>query len=205
MDQQRTGGLPSVTLESTTQQFSYSMTHQGTVDTNSFETHFVLTLLEIDEHKALLTNIAGREVEVLFRHHLSTIVAKDLGRWARRSLGLRGRTAPGVFTQIIWKGQVLGINQPLATLLEDGQPSREALRACTFCRNPLRNDNAPVATCERVAPFYYCYFCGDSPTWHHGWCCPQNPDSMFYKGPTHADRTVEMILDHLGNAVDGID
>ena len=175
------------------------MTHQDTIDTSSFEAHFVLTLLEIDDQKALLTNLAGREVEVLFRHHLSTIVAKDLGRWARRNLGLRGRTKPGVFTQIIWKGQVLGINQPLATLLEEGQPSREAaLRACTFCRNPLRNDDASSTACGRSSPFYYCYFCGDKPAWHHGWCCPQNPDSPFHTGPTHADRSLDMLWDHMG-------
>ena len=157
--------------------------------------YFALTLLEIDNKRARLTTMAGKEVEVVFRSSLTAWVVKDLGRWARRNLGLRGRTEPGEFTQIIWKNQVLGINQPLAILLEEGQECNDsALRNCTFCLNPLRILSNEVPPCHgQPAPFPYCYFCEDTPSWHHGWCCPQNATSCMYRGPTHADRTSRMI------------
>ena len=151
--------------------------------------YFVLTLAEINHERALLITMAGQEAEVIFQDHPSRYVAKDLGRWARRNLGLKGRTEPGVFTQIIWKGRVLGINQPLVTLLgSDQQEGSAKVDKCTFCQNPLRG---PIwnDTQHQRGPFPYCYFCKDTPSWHHGWCCPQNVASSMYRGPTHADRT----------------
>ncbi len=164
------------------------------------ESHFVLTLLEINTEKALLSTLAGEQVEVDFWTGTwdASSVVKDLGKWARRNLGLRGRTEPGVFTQIIWKDQVLGLNQPLVVLLEDGQPDKEeTMRVCTFCRASFRDavwGSAPFT--DRRGPFYFCYFCGDKPSWHHGWCCPQNPASHMYQGPTHADRTLNLMRDY---------
>ena len=68
--------------------------------------YFILTLLSIDERGAQLTTLAGEEVAVVFDMDPTLAVVKDLGRWARRNLGLRGRTEPGEFTQIVWQNQV---------------------------------------------------------------------------------------------------
>ena len=123
---------------------------------------------------------------------------KDLGRWARRNLGLTGRTEPGVFTRIIWQDQVLGMHQPLALLLEDAHPARkEAMKMCTFCHTLLRESGTSGPFMDRRGPFYCCYHCGDQPSWHHGWCCPQNGWSHSYRGPTHADRTRDLMCDRL--------
>ena len=153
--------------------------------------YFILTLLSIDERGAQLSTLAGEEVTVVFDMDPTLAVVKDLGRWARRNLGLRGRTEPGEFTQIIWQNQVLGINQPLAMLLEgDNASQRRTLRNCTFCLKELWGPlEGTSATGEVPAPFPYCFFCEDRPSWHHGWCCPQNVTSCMYRGPTHADRT----------------
>ena len=165
--------------------------------------YFILTLQQIDSTKARLTTMSGMEVEVVFQPNALTRgyehVVKDLGKWARRNLGMPGRTDPGEFTQIIWKGEVLGLNQPLALFMNEGQDDMQeererALRNCTFCFKPLREDlNKPASYPARPAPFPYCFFCNDKPAWHHGWCCPQNATSMMYRGPTHADRTRHMM------------
>ena len=171
------------------------MTSEPPIDLNSGATYFILTLLELDKKRALLTTLAGKQVEVTFESCPTLWVAKDLGKWARRNLGMHGRTDPGEFTQIVWKDQVLGLNQPLALLLEEGQEGKErALRNCTFCFQPLREESYTSSPYPmQPAPFPNCYFCEDEPAWHHGWCCPQNAASSMYRGPTHADRTSRMI------------
>ena len=79
------------------------------------------------------------EVEVVFQPNALTRgyehVVKDLGKWARRNLGMRGRTDPGEFTQIIWKGEVLGLNQPLALFMDEGQEERHCLTKMLNNRN----------------------------------------------------------------------
>ena len=169
------------------------------VEGNGF-TYFILTLQEIDTTRAVLTTLGGEEVTVKFRHHPGRYVAKDLGRWARRGLGLHGRTEPGEFTQILWGSKVLGINQPLAMLLKDAEPGKlEALQVCTFCQGPLRDDHPipggllPRNQVDVIPPFKYCYFCEDAPAWHHGWCCPQNHQSCMHRGATHKDQTSVML------------
>lgn len=177
----------------------FSMAEEIPQESTSELSYFVLTLQQIDGTRAQLTTMSGKEVEVVFKCSPCTTgysyVAKDLGKWARRNLGMQGRTNPGEFTQIVWKGQVLGLNQPLALLLEEGQEGKEsALCNCTFCFKPLREDSyAPAPYPTQPAPFPHCYFCEDKPAWHHGWCCPQNATSSMYRGPTHADRTRRMI------------
>ena len=151
-------------------------------------TFFILTLHEIDKDKARLSTMAGKEVEVHFRGNISTHVAKDLGRWARRNLGLKERTELGEFTQIVWKDQILGINHPLSWLLKEEQSnSPERTIPCTFCQNPLVAGPTAASSLAALGPFPFCYFCNDTPAWHHGWCCPQNPGSSMYRGRTHAD------------------
>ena len=150
--------------------------------------YFVLTLEEISSERAVLTTLGGQEIEVFFQQRPLTYVAKDLGRWARRNLGLKGRTEPGVFTQIIWQGKILGINHPLMMLI-DAQHQVEGVRppTCTFCQNELRSPTEEAV--QSWDPFNYCYYCKDEPSWHHGWCCPQNVRSATYRGLTHADRS----------------
>ena len=149
---------------------------------------FLLTLQEIDSEQATLTTLSGKEVVVRFKANVLSAVVKDLGRWARRNLGLPGRTQPGVFTKIIWKDRALGLNQPLAILVE-GKLQQHANKTCTFCQSPLRKRLDKPGPYGTDGPYPFCHFCDDSPTWHHGWCCPQNPLSPTYKGLTHADRT----------------
>ena len=155
-------------------------------------TFFVLTLHVTNRNKAVLSTMAGTEVEVQFPlGRFYTFVAKDLGRWARRNLGLKGRTDPGEFTQILWKDRVLGINQPLTSLLDGEQSSSpQHPLPCTFCQNPLRPKTNAAPYSEAQGPFPYCCFCNDTPAWHHGWCCPQNHNSSMYRGRTHADYSV---------------
>ena len=130
------------------------MTDGGPQETNASQ-YFLLTLEDINLERAILTTLGGQEVEVRFQQHPLTYVVKDLGRWARRNLGLKGRTEPGVFTQIIWKEKVLGINHPLIMLIETQQQSGVVKTPeCTFCQNELRT---PGAGCSHgVGPFKYC-------------------------------------------------
>ena len=157
-------------------------------------TFFILTLHDIDRHQARLSTMAGAEVQAQFPGSINTFVAKDLGRWARRNLGLKGRTEPGEYTQIIWENRILGINQPLTSLLNEEQASQpQHPLPCTFCQNPLRPRTNTAPYLEAQEPFPYCRFCDDTPAWHHGWCCPQNHNSSMYRGCTHADNTERMI------------
>ena len=161
---------------------------EGVPQEKNASQYFVLTLEEINSERAVLTTLGGREVEVLFQQPPLTYVAKDLGRWARRNLGLKGRTEPGVFTQIIWQGNILGINHPLMMLIEAQQQVQGGRPpTCTFCQNELRSSVGESP--HDLGPFNYCYYCKDEPSWHHGWCCPQNVMSATYRGPTHADRS----------------
>ena len=188
------------------------MAQETTSEVPSFESHFVLTLLEIDARKATLSTLAGKQIEVNFRaRHWGgkdqmgrLAVVKDLGKWARRKLGLHGRTEPGIFTRILWKDQVLGLNQPLAILLEEGHNLKDkATKYCTFCRALLREETGHSTPYkDRNGPFYFCYYCEDKPSWHHGWCCPQNPASHMYHGPTHADQTLALVRNHMRRASD---
>ena len=163
------------------------MTDGSPQETNASQ-YFLLTLEDINLERAILTTLGGQEVEVRFQQHPLTYVVKDLGRWARRNLGLKGRTEPGVFTQIIWKEKVLGINHPLIMLIETQQQSGVVRTpTCTFCQNELRNPGDGFT--HDLGPFNYCYYCKDEPSWHHGWCCPQNVMSATYRGLTHADRS----------------
>ena len=166
------------------------------------EKTFILTLESLSTKEAKLTTLSGETVEVEFGDRFSFYLAKDLGRWARRNLGLSGRTDPGEFTQIVWQDRVLSINQPLAVLLpEENRVHQWAQNQCTFCAMPLRNCmHLYVPYKVPTGPFYCCLFCGDQPSWHHGWCCPQNPDSSSYTGPTHADRTSDMYEERMAQA-----
>ena len=161
---------------------------EGVPQEKNASQYFVLTLEEINFERAVLTTLGGQEVEVLFQQRPLTYVAKDLGRWARRNLGLKGRTEPGVFTQIIWQEKILGINHPLMMLIE-AQQQIQGVRppTCTFCQNDLRGPAGEPS--HDWGPFNFCYYCKDEPSWHHGWCCPQNVMSATYRGLTHADRS----------------
>ena len=39
-----------------------------------------------------------------------------------------------------------------------------------------RSDQCDVCRCYAELPFASCYFCGDTPSWHHGRCCPSHND-----------------------------
>ena len=124
-------------------------------------------------------------------HDGTALTMKHLGILARRALGLPGRTPLGVSVRVIMGTKVLGIHQPLGTLMD--KQSREyswANQHCHCCQQGLLGPTFEYswANPHGIEPFAHCYFCGDSPSWHHGWCCPHNPQSNFYRGPSHTSR-----------------
>ncbi len=130
----------------------------------------------------------GRNDNLEQRRHEGTFMTmKQLGILVRRALGLPGVTPLGVSVRILQGNTVLGVHQPLATLMD--QRSQEFQRAnvrCHFCHLELS-----VSTWQSEClsgPFASCYFCEDKPSWHHGWCCPHNPDSHRYRGRAHTTR-----------------
>ena len=140
---------------------------------------------------------AARECQLFLQNpesvlHDGTILTmKQLGILARRALGLPGRTPLEVSVRVIMGTKVLGIHQPLGTLMD--QPSCEyswANQHCHCCQQGLWGPTFEYtwANPRGIGPFANCYFCGDSPSWHHGWCCPHNPQSNFYRGSSHTSR-----------------
>ena len=129
-------------------------------------------------------------------HDGTALTMKHLGIVARRGLGLPGRTPLGTSVRILLGTKVLGIHQPLATLM-DAQ-SREYSWASQHCHCCLQGLLGPTyeyswANPHGIKPFDHCYYCGDSPSWHHGWCCPHNPKSKFYRGSSHTSRYQEQV------------
>ena len=130
-------------------------------------------------------------------HDGTAMTMKHLGIVARRGLGLPGRTSLGVSVRVLSGTKVLGIHQPLATLM-DAQSCEYswANQHCHCCQQGLLGPTLEYswANPHCVEPFAHCYFCGDSPSWHHGWCCPHNPQSDFYRGRSHTSRYHQHVM-----------
>ena len=72
----------------------------------------VLEVIELDQRTCILTKLDGARVQVDFRCDVCTITAKMLGIWARRNLGLAGRTTHHQ-VRIVLNGRVLGKEERL--------------------------------------------------------------------------------------------
>ena len=115
---------------------------------------------------------------VLFEFQWQFLV-KDLGLQARCELGLEAYTPTWETTRIKHEGRYLPMHRPVATLCPHSSWYNAALNYCTFCLCSLQNKKGDLG------PFQGCWFCLDSPAWHHGGCCPHNPQSPNWNGPPH--------------------
>ncbi len=166
---------------------------------------FILNIIEVNRHKVVISTMDGVEVQLplVWRGHTFPILPQDhreqgfhegtlmtmkqLGIVVRRALGLPGVTPLGVSVRILYGDTTLGVHQPLATIMD--KQSQEFQRAnvrCHFCHLELSVPSWPSECLP--GPFASCYFCEDKPSWHHGWCCPHNPDSHRYRGRSHTTR-----------------
>ena len=181
------------------------------------ETSVVLATLEGDEitirvtwnesrrhHSFLVTGVAFTEDNSLERNqqilHGPGITMKLLGKAARRALGRSETTRLGTTVRIVSGTKPLGIHRPLATLLDAQSEHYQWSQAhCHFCGQWLQERG------YEQQPFPSCYFCEDAPAWHHGWCCPHNPQSDFYKGEPHVRRYISHVkwLHSMGRSSDG--
>ena len=167
---------------------------------------FALHLQEIDESHALLYTLDGKEVEVglsfrvqdLCDHALEiwrrpypgcALHVKDLGKLARKEMGLDPTTPLHISTRIIYNGEVLPMHRPLSTLLDkDSTYYHMAQICCHFCRGPLRGNRRGGDPLITAGPYAHCFFCQDSPAWHHGACCPHNEAAPYCDGMPHTSR-----------------
>ena len=166
------------------------------------QTHFVLNLEEVTRTTAILTNLQGDVIRIpiafvgfrpsrdtkrnLLAHSYwgEVLTVKRLGILARRALGLPGRTPLDTTTRITWGEQTLHVHRPIGTLLpENSEEFHSINKHCMFCKEQLLHNST-----DMVGPYKYCSFCGDSPSWHHGGCCPFNPCSQYYHGLSHTQR-----------------
>ena len=108
---------------------------------------------------------------------------KQLGVAARRNAGLPGRTPLDVTVRILSGTRVLGLHQPLATLVDPSEAAyKSANEHCHYCKGTFYEGET------KQAPFASCFYCEDAPSWHHGWCCPHNDASCNWSGPSHTQR-----------------
>ena len=139
--------------------------------------------------RIILTTPEGRQVtvsapqghprvRVLYEFQWQFLV-KDLGIHARCAMGLEPYTPVGKTTRIIHAGRYLPMHQPVVTLCPHAGWYNTAQHYCTFCLCSLQNKRGSLG------PFQGCWFCLDSPAWHHGGCCPHNPLSTQWNGPPH--------------------
>ena len=168
----------------------------------------MLNLESIDESQATLFTLDGTSVSILLAfgsripgrasaqgmpylrvYQGESMTVKALGIAARRALGLQPRTPLHVTTRILWRNEVLPMHRPLGTLLDPGAKAfRTTNETCYLCHTLLRTGTRM----QDRGPFLGCYFCNDSPSWHHGACCPHNKQSNFFTGRSHRERFEEV-------------
>ena len=157
----------------------------GTHSQQICELHVTL----LNANKVILVTAGGRRVVVdappgssrdgELSEFQAKFTVKDLGIQARISMGLAGYTPIWQTTRIVHQGEYLPMHQPVVTLCPGAKWNKVASHYCTFCHSSLRNRQG------RLGPFESCWFCMDSPTWHHGHCCPHNPESREWNGTPH--------------------
>ena len=115
-----------------------------------------------------------REVGDRQRHHGRTGQEGQADRQLQQQEPLAERDASEVSNE--WLREWRAINEEAARLerVESGivpAPPCNNEGRCEFCGQP-----API-------PFELCWFCGDSPAYHHGRCCRQRPRPKPYPKP----------------------
>ena len=167
---------------------------------------FLLDLLTIDEEHAVISTLDGKDTRVPLRFQLQDLLdptleigrppypgcalhVKDLGRLARLEMGLEPTTPLHLSTRIVYQGVVLPMHKPISTLLDSNSCYYAmAQRCCHFCRCPLRGNRREGDPLVTSGPYDKCFFCDDTPAWHHGACCPHNQASVYCDGTPHATR-----------------
>ena len=185
---------------------------------------FLLELVDIDETHARLSALDGKEVRVALRFQMQDLCilmdpvldseqspypgvalhVKDLGKLARKEMGLPPSTPLFMSTRVVYEGNVLPMHRPLATLLASDSPFYHmAQRCCHFCRRPLRGNRRGGEPLVTAGPYNQCLFCEDTPAWHHGACCPHNEAAPYCQGMPHASRYRRHWRSHLATLRQG--
>ena len=167
---------------------------------------FLLELSHINTEQAILTTLDGKEANVSLKFQLEDLLnpvlqigpppypacalhVKDLGRLARGTLGMNPTTPLYLTTRITYHGNVLPMHRPLATLLDSSSAHHQrAHQFCHFCGESMRGCIQEGSATRARGPYEECWFCLDQPSWHHGRCCPHNPESEFCDGTPHHER-----------------
>ena len=146
-------------------------------------------VLQLNPIEAVLRSPCGKLVVVwapqgclgasMLQEFQAKFTAKDLGIQARVLMVLAGYTPIWQTTRILYQGDYLPMHQPVPPLCPGAAWNRVASSQCKFCYSVLCNRQG------WVGPFENCWYCMDSPTWHHGLCCPHNPSSREWNGTPH--------------------
>ncbi len=150
---------------------------------------FELQLIQVEGTKAVLITPEGLRVTVTpppgnakqggLPEFQSKFMIKDLGIQARLLMGLSGYTRTCQTTRIVHQGEYLPMHLPVIAICPRAAQYRDANQYCTFCWQDLRNRKGESGA------FRECWFCLDSPSWHHGACCPHNPMAREWNGLPH--------------------
>ena len=148
-----------------------------------------LRIISWDANRIVLSTPSGRQVVVnappghprwrALQEFQWNYTVKDLGIDARIRAGLDGYTPIWQTTRIWHQGIHLPMHQPVVTLCPRAEWHNTANHYCTFCHYGLENKSG------RLGPFAKCWFCLDTPAWHHGHCCPHNPSAREWNGAPH--------------------
>ena len=148
-----------------------------------------LQVILLNANRVILVTPSGRQVVVeapqgcprerTLHEFQVKFTVKDLGIHARILMGLAGYTPIWQTMRIVHQGNYLPMHRPVVTLSPRAEWHEVASHYCTFCYYSLQNKHG------RLGPFEECWFCLDSPTWHHGYCCPHNPESSEWNGIPH--------------------
>ena len=185
----RTGFSATLSDSSTDSNYSMDRTVAFSEPVGYLQQICELQIISLDAKSIVLVTPRGRQVVVRAppgypnrRDHQEfqwNYTVKDLGIQARLALGLEGYTPIWQTTRIRFQGAHLPMHRPVATLCPQAEWYYTANHYCTFCHFGLRNLRG------RLGPFRECWFCQDSPTWHHGHCCPHNPAAREWNGVPH--------------------
>ena len=153
------------------------------------QTVFELQLILVEPTQAVLITPAGSRIAVTpppgnvkqgdSPEFQPGFVIKDLGILVRQRMGLSGYTRTSQTTRIVHQGEYLPMHLPVIAMCPRAPQYRNANRYCTFCWQDLRNKKGESGA------FRKCWFCLDSPSWHHGACCPHNPAAREWNGTPH--------------------
>ena len=97
----------------------------------------------------------GERIAAANEQRIEQVISKMILQWGSKSL--RGEYGYGVEAEA-------AANQRHEALLARHGIDPPADTFCMICREFGR------------VPYAECWYCGDSPSWHHGRCCPERPE-----------------------------